>query len=227
MLERLSNIPRHRFELQSRILVLHRIIQELTHTAAKINDIDKNDTNFYRFKEVLDLVERGNKITGEELEERKTGWAFFSDPNSKQVEFIQDNYGSHGEEVRKRINFLSELLETQKIDGQTASFPDKENFFCNGEAYVVNNYLDPEKELKEMPKNRILIITQTYPNYVPYMKKAKAVVSEVGGISSHAAIVSRELETPCIVGTKVATKIFKSGDKVEMNLENGVIKKIE
>ena len=58
-------------------------------------------------------------------------------------------------------------------------------------------------------KDDILVTVMTNPLFVPAMQKAKAIVTDVGGLLSHAAIVSRELGIPCIVGTKKATKILK------------------
>ena len=58
------------------------------------------------------------------------------------------------------------------------------------------------------------------------MQKAAAFVTNEGGIISHAAIVAREMKKPCIVGTKVATKVFRDGDYVEVDAETGIIKKI-
>ena len=58
------------------------------------------------------------------------------------------------------------------------------------------------------------------------MKKASAIVTEQGGLTSHAAIISRELNIPCVIGTKIATHIFESGEMVEVNADNGVVRKI-
>ena len=64
----------------------------------------------------------------------------------------------------------------------------------------------------------------TRPEFVPIMKKATAVITNEGGITSHAAIVSRELNIPCIIGTKRATKVLNNGDMIEMDLKKGEIK---
>ena len=56
------------------------------------------------------------------------------------------------------------------------------------------------------------------------MKKAAAFVTDIGGITSHAAIVSREMGKPCIIGTKNATKVLKDGMMIEVNADNGTIK---
>ena len=67
----------------------------------------------------------------------------------------------------------------------------------------------------------------TRPEFVPLLKQASAIITDEGGITSHAAIVSRELKIPCIIGTKVATKVLKDGDKVEVNANHGVVRIIE
>jgi pyruvate,water dikinase len=58
------------------------------------------------------------------------------------------------------------------------------------------------------------------------MQKAGAIVTEQGGVTSHAAIVSRELGIPCLIGTKIATKVFKDGDMVEVDATKGIVRKI-
>ena len=56
------------------------------------------------------------------------------------------------------------------------------------------------------------------------MKKAAAFVTDLGGIISHAAIVSREMKKPCIVGTKIATHAIKDGDRIEVNANLGIVR---
>jgi pyruvate,water dikinase len=56
------------------------------------------------------------------------------------------------------------------------------------------------------------------------MEKAAAFITDEGGITCHAAIVSRELKKPCIIGTKIATQVLKDGDLVEVDANNGVVK---
>jgi pyruvate, water dikinase len=55
------------------------------------------------------------------------------------------------------------------------------------------------------------------------MKKASAIITDEGGITSHAAIVSREMKKPCVIGTKIATKILKDGDLVEVDADRGIV----
>ncbi len=62
------------------------------------------------------------------------------------------------------------------------------------------------------------------PVSVPAMKNAGAIITDEGGITSHAAIVSRELGIPCVIGTKIATKVLKDGDLVEVKANHGIVK---
>lgn len=84
--------------------------------------------------------------------------------------------------------------------------------------------LTNSSEISNFVAWNILIANQTTPDYVPAMKKAIAFITDQGGITCHAAIISRELKIPCIIGTKNATKILKDGDLVEVDAENGVVK---
>lgn len=77
-----------------------------------------------------------------------------------------------------------------------------------------------------MKKGDILIAHMTNPDLVTGMKIAGAIVTETGGITCHASIVSRELGKPCIIGTKIATRIFKDGDLVEVDANKGIVKKL-
>lgn len=70
----------------------------------------------------------------------------------------------------------------------------------------------------------ILVCSMTSPDYVPAMKQASAIVTDEGGLLSHASIISRELGKPCIIGTKISTKVLKDGDYVEVDADNGVVK---
>lgn len=81
-------------------------------------------------------------------------------------------------------------------------------------------------QLIKIRKGDVIVAPMTSPLYVEAMKKTGAIVTDEGGLLSHAAIVSRELGVPCVVGTKIATKILKDGDMVEVDAEKGIVKKI-
>jgi len=81
---------------------------------------------------------------------------------------------------------------------------------------------DP-KDINRAQKGQVLVTTMTTPDFVPAMKKVNGIITDKGGQTSHAAIVSRELGVPCVVGTKTATKDLKEGDIVTLNGTAGKI----
>lgn len=89
-----------------------------------------------------------------------------------------------------------------------------------GKAVIV---LKPEDALVNMHKGDILVTGMTDPDFVPFMKMASAIVTDKGGITSHAAIVSRELNIPCVVGTETATQVMVNGKEYTVDSRNGII----
>ncbi len=91
----------------------------------------------------------------------------------------------------------------------------------NGKATGPVCIVDPEKIDADFPDGSVLVCKVTTPDYVPLMQKAAAIVTDQGGILSHAAIVARELKVPCIVGTGNATVVLKSGQVVRVDATTG------
>ena len=83
-----------------------------------------------------------------------------------------------------------------------------------------------QKEFNKMQRGDVLVAPNTRPEYVPVMKIAGAIITEEGGVTSHAAIVSRELKVPCIVGVQSATQTLHDGDLVEVDAEKGIVRKL-
>ncbi len=108
-----------------------------------------------------------------------------------------------------------ELKDVKEITGQVAN-PGK----VKGKVKLI---FGPQHSNK-VQEGDILVSTVTSPQLLPAMKKSAAFVTDLGGITSHAAIVSRELNKPCIVGTEIATQILSDGDLVEVDANNGVVK---
>lgn len=92
--------------------------------------------------------------------------------------------------------------------------------YGTGKAKVV---LNTEDAHRDMTKGDILVTGMTDPDFVPFMKMASAIVTDKGGITSHAAIVSRELNIPCVVGTEIATQLMKTGLEYTVDSRNGII----
>lgn len=83
--------------------------------------------------------------------------------------------------------------------------------------------LTPDEASRDMRKGNILVTDMTNPDFVPFMKIASAIITDKGGVTSHAAIVSRELAIPCIVGTENATKVMKTGKEYTVDSRNGIV----
>ncbi len=81
----------------------------------------------------------------------------------------------------------------------------------------------PEDASRLVKKGDILVTSMTNPDFVPYMKLAGAIVTDKGGVTAHAAIVSRELGIPCIVGAETATKTMETGKEYTVDARNGVV----
>ncbi|MDH5374566.1 MAG: phosphoenolpyruvate synthase [Candidatus Bathyarchaeota archaeon] len=88
---------------------------------------------------------------------------------------------------------------------------------------VAKVVLNPEEAAKVMRKGDILVTDMTNPDYVPFMKLAGAIVTDKGGVTCHAAIVSRELGIPCVVGTGNATKLMVTGKEYTVDSRGGVV----
>ena len=111
--------------------------------------------------------------------------------------------------------YIEFKTSTSAVNGIVASNGGKH--FINGEVAVISSPTD------NVSDDRILVVPSTSPSYVPLMRTARALVTDHGGMMSHAAIVAREFNLPCIVGTKHATKVLKNGDKVVLDLVKGEI----
>ncbi len=83
------------------------------------------------------------------------------------------------------------------------------------------------EDAKFLQENEILVASMTDPRYVPVMQKASAIVTDEGGITCHAAIVSRELQKPCITGVKGVLHALKTGDRICVDATHGTVQKLD
>lgn len=113
---------------------------------------------------------------------------------------------------------LPKLKQVDQLKGE-CGYPGE---IVRGKVCIVNRASD----MGRFEDGDILVSNVTDPSLLPAMKRASAFVTDQGGLTCHAAIVARELKTPCIVGTKIGTKVFKNGDMVEVDATAGVIKKV-
>lgn len=124
------------------------------------------------------------------------------------------------EETRKIIEQINKEYDVSitELKGSTA-YPGK----AKGIVKIVNSL----KDANNFNKGDILISASTSPDIVPIMKKASAIVTDTGGITSHAAIIAREIKIPTLIGTKKASKIFKDGELAEVDASLGYIRKLK
>jgi len=160
--------------------------------------------------EIVAALRKGkiDKSKAAEVKARSKACVYYGEKNVEVVEI-----GAAVKRWEKRVT-QEVNIDLQEIKGQPA---------CLGRATGIVRIVNSPAEMKKLKAGDILVSIATNPDIVPAMKIAGAIVTEQGGITSHAAIVSRELNIPCIIGTKIATQVLKDGDLVEVDAEKGVV----
>ncbi len=120
--------------------------------------------------------------------------------------------------LREHDFFYEAPAESVTLKGNVAC----KGALLSGEVQVILN----ADEIQHFKAGNIIVTSMTSPAYVQAMKGAKAIITDEGGITCHAAIVSRELGIPCIIGTRTATKMLHDGDYVEIDAEKGTVRKL-
>lgn len=198
-----------RKKLQMKALYAHYLLlwETCNRTGAREEDLEHLTLN-----EVYEVL-KGKKVDEELVKKRKF---------SATVTIINGQLriyeGEDSEKIREK-ELEEDFEKTDILKGMSAS-PGK----VIGTAKICNGVIDAKEKIR---KGDILITNMTLPDYVVYMRIAAAIVTNEGGLTSHAAIVARELKKPCVTGTKFATKVFKDGDMIEVDANKGVVKKIK
>jgi phosphohistidine swiveling domain-containing protein len=174
---------------------------------ARLHGLDYETVSTYSIDETLALVERGEKVPAEEIEKRYADSFLIFDKNG-----LHRFYGQDAHDLLAAVH--DKHSQVEEIKGAVASTGNQEKI--RGKVRIV---LDPLKD--EFYEGDILVTSMTRVEFVPLMRQAKAIITNEGGIACHAAIISRELGVPCIIGTRNATKILKNGDEVELDLKTG------
>lgn len=143
------------------------------------------------------------------LQQREQGVMWFSGKDGSYQRLVSD-------ECSALHSVLDETFRQQhkEIKGTVG---------CKGKATGTARIINNTSDFHKMQDGDILVAPMTRPEYVPLMKKAAAIVTDEGGMSCHAALVSRELGVPCIIGTQVATKELQDGMQVQVNANNGSV----
>jgi len=182
----------------------------LTEIARRLN-LTLKQVRMMLFEEVISAI-KGSKIKVDEINRRLKLVVYFRRGNTRKV--ISGNQALAFVKTIKKEKVVTNVKE---IKGTTAQ-PGK----VKGVVKLINS---PDQMVK-MNQGDILISVTTNPNLMPAIRKAAAIVTNEGGLTCHAAIVSREFKIPCVVGTSFVTQVLKDGDIVEVDATKGIVKKL-
>jgi len=166
-------------------------------------------------KQIIELAKLGIKLHNHYYYPQDIEWSIEKNKifilQTRPVTTVQKEQ-KDDQKAEEKIKMLGEII----LEGQGAS-----PGIATGQVKIINSV----KEIGKVKKGDILVTQMTTPDFVPVMKKAVGIVTDKGGQTSHAAIVSRELGIPCVVGTKEGTKILKKYNYVTIDGLNGRIYK--
>jgi len=178
-------------------------------------DYKKKDIANLTIEESKDLLRGRLKVSARELRARSTYCAYVYSENR----WLYGEYVDKFLAARAVVESPEATVGLKLLEG-TAACLGRTGDWVYGEVKIINSAADMAK----MQPGDVLVSVATTPDILPAMKKAAAIVTDHGGITCHAAIVSRELNIPCLIATKYATKVFKDGDKVVVCPRHNYIK---
>lgn len=179
--------------------------------------VPQEELEWYLREEVNELIKTGNTVPHSTLNKRSSNAVFLTEYNGNSGSILSIFSGNESSELYRAVNSVEHSI----LKGIVAARPNENLTEHSG---IVQIVLDMEKDY--FKDGNILVTSMTRPEFLPIMKKASAIITDEGGVTSHAAIISRELGIPCIIGTKYATKLLQNGDEVIINLQSGeIIKK--
>ncbi|MFA4954025.1 MAG: PEP-utilizing enzyme [Patescibacteria group bacterium] len=203
------------FELTSsveRLLRAHARLIPFLKRLARTLGIDFFDLALLTSDEIFGLLHGKISIADLKIEERKKGYIYLMEWGKASVW-----YGEAAHETALLIDSALSLPtgEVASVAGRSA-FPG----VVRGRACVAPGAKDSYK----VREGDILVCAMTSPDYLPAVRRAAAFVTDEGGLLCHAAIIARELSKPCVIGTKIATKVLRDGDEVEVDADNGIVR---
>jgi len=140
-----------------------------------------------------------------------------------KIPFMSDPYIAEGDQAIKALENINQRMNIFDSSGSQnntlqgmVTYSDKDELI--GIVRVIRN-----SNNMQISNGEILVATSTTPDYLTAMHKSSAIITDYGGLTSHAAIVSRELKKPCIIGTNSATSVLKTGQRIRMNFVDGTI----
>ncbi len=168
----------------------------------------------YRIEEIKEFLIEGRKLSLEDI--------------TRRLKYFNLEIFPHRTIVGYKLKYGKELEHQQQKEGVLVGEAGNLGKVVGRALVVTDDSISSLMKLKkEMTSEDIYITTMTHPAMVSLLHKAKGIVTDEGGITSHAAIISREMDIPCLVGTRVATRYFKTGDIIELDSYNKKVKKVE
>ncbi len=175
--------------------------------------MQEDDPFFYTYQEMCNVVS-GEKLDANILQDRKSGYALLNIRNTSQL-LTGDSFGEIWKLVQSMTVITGSELKGRGVHPGTV----------RGIVELVShNSANLSQKVAAFVEGHILVTEMTTPGTILACRKASAIITDEGGVLCHAAIISRELGKPCIVGTKVATQVLKDGDEVEIDAEGGIIR---
>lgn len=165
--------------------------------------------------EVLDFLLGQKIITNNDIKKRAKNSLLLM--KEKNIKFF---VGEEAKKIEKQYIHEDNLSNIKKINGRVAN-----KGFVRAKAWVISPSVANQLEkASQMKKGFVLVAAMTRPQFIDAISKSSAIITDEGGITCHAAIISREFNKPCIIGTHNATKIIKDNDLLEVDADNGIIK---
>ncbi len=161
-------------------------------------------------QEIRELLNKKRAVSAKELKKRSKNSALYY-AQGNRLSILYSN-----EKIRKITKQLTTQAYSENITGVCAS-----PGWAVGKVSIISHSSD----LRKVKNGDVFVAKYTFPTYLPAMAKCSAIVTDDGGMTSHAAIVARELKIPCVVGTKNATRLLKDKDRVEVKATKGLVKK--
>jgi len=191
----------------------------MDHIAAQFS-LKPSDIRWYTPSDLIALFD-GNRVSSGQMGSRQQSYLLLG--NSKHP---RDYYGQR---ALPKIRKLARVPRTQFIQGQVASAGNGRPVIGKVRRLQIDfsQFRLVRSKLRRMKNNEILVVSATGPELLEAMYKASAIVTDVGGLLSHAAITSRELGIPCIVNTRFCTDVLKTGDLVEVDPLRGTIRRLQ
>mgnify|MGYP001577001764 CR=1 FL=1 len=185
-------------------MVIDRYFEE----AAEIMDVDDEQASYLHPDELKRILEgEEDPVPPVELVKRMSWCALTLGKKPYDVKFSYEQKEFSNMESSHDLN-VKEVKGTVAYKG-----------VVRGTVKIVNTMDD----LKKFNEGDVLISIQSSPSLMSGILRCSALVTDEGGLACHASIISRELKKPCVIGTKIATKVFKDGDIVEVDAEKGIV----